>query len=75
MSNQVETRYFDLHVEGIGDLARVRKAMPRKVQEFLACAIAAMRRAIGQVEYTKSECRVRGAEAKQIVQLLESVVP
>jgi hypothetical protein len=74
MSNQVETQYFDLHVEGVGYLNRVRKVMPKKGQEFLACTIAAMRGAMGQVEYTKFDCRVSGAEAKRIVQLLEPEV-
>jgi hypothetical protein len=74
MSNQTEATYFDLHVEGVGYLNRVRKVQPKKGQEFLACTIAAMRGAQGQVEYTKFDCRVSGAEAKRIVQLLEPEV-
>jgi len=74
MSNQAEATYFDLHVEGVGYLNRVRRVTPKKGQEFLACTIAAMRGAMGQVEYTKFDCRVSGAEAKRIVQLLESEV-
>ena len=74
MSNQVQPAFFDLHVEGVGYLNRVRTVRPKKGQEFLACTISAMRGAAGQVEYTKFDCRVSGAEAKQIVQLLEPEV-
>lgn len=74
MSNQVQPAFFDLHVEGVGYLNRVRTVRPKKGQEFLACTISAMRGAAGQVEYTKFDCRVSGAEAKQMVQLLEPEV-
>ena len=70
MSNQVQPAFFDLHVEGVGYLNRVRTVRPKKGQEFLACTISAMRGAAGQVEYTKFDCRVSGAEAKQMVRLL-----
>lgn len=74
MPNQVQPAFFDLHVEGVGYLNRVRTVRPKKGQEFLACTISAMRGAAGQVEYTKFDCRVSGAEAKQIVRLLEPEV-
>ena len=74
MSNQVQSAFFDLHVEGVGYLNRVRTVRPKKGQEFLACTISAMRGAAGQVEYTKFDCRVSGAEAKQMVRLLEPEV-
>ena len=71
MSNQVQPAFFDLHVEGVGYLNRVRTVRPKKGQEFLACTVSAMRGAAGQVEYTKFDCRVSGAQAKYIVQFLE----
>ena len=74
MSNQVQPAFFDLHVEGVGYLNRVRTVRPKKGQEFLACTISAMRGAAGQVEYTKFDCRVSGAEAKQMVRKLEAEV-
>ena len=74
MSNQVQPAFFDLHVEGVGYLNRVRIVRPKKGQEFLACTISAMRGAAGQVEYTKFDCRVSGAEAKQMVRKLEAEV-
>jgi len=74
MSNQGEGSFFDLHVEGVGYLNRVRKVEPKGGRPFLACSIAAMRGAAGRVEYTKFDCRVSGTDAIQIVQLLESEV-
>ena len=74
MSIQVQPAFFDLHVEGVGYLNRVRIVRPKKGQEFLACTISAMRGAAGQVEYTKFDCRVSGAEAKQMVRKLEAEV-
>ena len=69
--SQAQPSFFDLHVEGVGYLNRVRTVRPKKGQEFLACTISAMRGAAKQVEYTKFDCRVSGAQAKYIVQFLE----
>ena len=74
MSNEVQSAFFDLHVEGVGYLNRVRTVRAKKGQEFLACTISAMRGAAGQVEYTKFDCRVSGTQAKEIVRSLESDV-
>lgn len=74
MSNEVQSAFFDLHVEGVGYLNRVRTVRPKKGQEFLACTISAMRGAAGKVEYTKFDCRVSGTQAKEIVRSLESDV-
>ena len=74
MSNQVQPAFFDLHVEGVGYLNRVRTVRPKKGQEFLACTISAMRGAAGQVEYTKFDCRVSGSLAKEVVRQLEPEV-
>ena len=35
--------FFNLHVEGVGYLNRVRTVKPKKGQEFLACTVAALR--------------------------------
>lgn len=69
--SQAQPSFFDLHVEGVGYLNRVRTVRPKKGQEFLACTISAMRGAATQVEYTKFDCRVSGAQARYIVQFLE----
>jgi len=75
MSNQVaspsQAAFFDLHVEGVGYLNRVRTVKPKKGQEFLACTVSAMRGSVDDIGYTKFDCRVSGSEAQRIVKLLE----
>ena len=66
--------FFDLHVNGVGYLNRIREVKPRKGQPFLACSISAMRGDPNDVEYTKFDLRVTGAEAKRIVAMLKPEV-
>jgi len=66
--------FFDLHVEGVGYLNRVRTVKPKKGQEFLACTVSAMRGSTDDIGYTKFDCRVSGAEAQKIVKRLEADV-
>ena len=66
--------YFNLHVEGVGYLNRVRIVKPKKGQEFLACTVAALRGSDSDVSYTKFDCRVSGADAQAIVKRLENDV-
>ena len=66
--------YFNLHVEGVGYLNRVRTIKPKKGQEFLACTVAALRGSDSDVSYTKFDCRVSGADAQAIVKRLEDDV-
>lgn len=63
-----ETKYFDLHVRGIGYLGRVREvAVKGRGEPFIACDISALRGTTNEVEYTKFDCRVSGAEATRLV--------
>lgn len=71
-SNQ--SSFFNLHVEGVGYLNRVRTVKPKKGQEFLACTVSAMRGSTDDIAYTKFDCRVSGAEAHKIVKRLEPEV-
>ena len=78
MSNQSEAKsqpsFFNLHVEGIGYLNRVRSIKPKKGQAFLACTVAALRGSESDVCYTKFDCLVSGADAQEIVKRLEEDV-
>jgi predicted Zn-dependent protease len=78
MSNQAEastsSSFFNLHVEGVGYLNRVRRVKPKKGQEFLACTVSAMRGSTDDIGYTKFDCRVSGSEAQKIVKQLEADV-
>ena len=69
-----QSSFFNLHVEGVGYLNRVRTVKPKKGQEFIACTVAAMRGSTDDIGYTKFDCRVSGAEAQKIVKRLESEV-
>jgi predicted Zn-dependent protease len=66
--------FFNLHVDGVGYLNRVRTVKPKKGQEFLACTVAALRGSDSDVCYTKFDCRVSGADAQAIVKRLENDV-
>ena len=66
--------FFNLHVEGVGYLNRVRTVKPKKGQEFLACTVSAMRGSTDDIAYTRFDCRVSGTEAQKIVRRLESDV-
>ncbi len=63
--NQAATQpsYFNLLVEGVGYLNRVRTVKPKKGQEFLACSVSAMRGSTAEIGYTKFDCKVSGSEA------------
>ena len=69
-----QSSFFNLHVEGVGYLNRVRTVKPKKGQEFLACTVSAMRGSTDDIAYTRFDCRVSGADAKKIVKQLESDV-
>jgi len=74
MSEQAQSApksFFNLHVEGVGYLNRVRAVKPKKGREFLACTVSAMRGSTEDIGYTKFDCKVSGSAAQKIVELLE----
>jgi hypothetical protein len=71
-ANYQETRYFDLHVTGIGYLNRVREVPVKRSQPFLAVDISALHGGSEDVQYTRFDCRVSGSDAKTII---ESLMP
>jgi len=62
-----DTRYFNLHVSGLGYLNRIREVTPRKGESFLCCDIAALRGEASEVEHTWFDCRVSGKEAQTLI--------
>lgn len=71
-----ESKFYDLHVTGLGYLNRVRLVKPRKGDEFLACAISALRgewKDDGSVkpDYTRFDVRVYGQEAIKAIEMLK----
>ncbi len=72
VQSQAQSTYFNLHVEGVGYLNRVRTVQPKEGSAFLACTVAAMRGSTAHLGYTKFNCTVSsGAEAYKAIKLLE----
>ncbi len=71
VQSQAQSTYFNLHVEGVGYLHRVRTVKPKQGSAFLACTVSAMRGSTANLGYTKFDCKVSGAEAQKAVKLLE----
>ncbi|MCR6481054.1 DUF3577 domain-containing protein [Variovorax sp. ZS18.2.2] len=74
-----ETKFFNLHVSGVGYLNRVRWVTPnsrggRRSEPFLACSVAALRGNSDDPAYTYFDFRVSGEEAIAIVGDLEKAV-
>lgn len=68
------SNHFNLHVNGLGYLNRVRwvetKGPGRKAQPFLACSISAVRGNTDEPDYTYFDLRVSGSEAIEMVEKL-----
>lgn len=73
-ANNQETKYFDLHVTGIGYLNRVREVPVKRSQPFLAVDISALHGDSEDVQYTRFDCRVSGSDAKAIIESLMPVI-
>ena len=70
--NQVQA--FDLIIEGVGYLNRVRKVTPKKGPAYLACTVNAMMGKADAVEYVGIDCIVVGSIARQVVEQLTADV-
>lgn len=70
--------YFNLHVNGIGYLNRIRwvnvQGRGRRSEPFLACSIAALRGASNDVQYTYFDLKVSGQDAIDLVEKLQDQV-
>lgn len=65
---------FNLILEGVGYLNRIREVTPRKGPAYLACTLNAMMGEAGAVEYLSIDCRVVGQVAKAAVLQLKADV-
>lgn len=66
-SDTNETKYFDLHIRGIGYLNRIREVKPKHADAFLATEISALYGASDDMHYTYFDTRVVGKEAQRVV--------
>ena len=74
MSSNETTKYFDLHIDGIGYLNRIREVKPKEGSPFLSVTIAALRGSADNAEYSYFECIVSGKQAQEIVRRLKPAV-
>ncbi len=71
---QSNAKAFNLIMEGVGYLNRVRLVPVKKAEPYLACTINAMTGSDGDVEYTTIDCRVVGEKAIEAINLLKPSV-
>ncbi len=75
MTNSTEnnqTKYFDLHTQGVGYVNRVREVPVKRGEPFWACTISALHGAENAIEYTSFDCRVSGSEAAKVIKRLDN---
>lgn len=74
--NQANTQAqaFDLIMEGVGYLNRIRTVTPRKGPAYVACTINALMGTADTVEYQSIDCRIVGKLAVEIVDQLTADV-
>ena len=70
----VPGQIFNLIIEGVGYLNRVREVPVRKGPSYLACTVNAMMGPSDSVEYVSIDCRVVGKQAREVVEMLEAAV-
>ena len=74
MSTNENTKYFDLHTQGLGYLNRIQEVTPKEGTPFLSVTIAALRGSADNAQYTHFECRVSGKQAQELVRQLKQTV-
>lgn len=67
---QQQAQAFDLIIEGVGYLNRIRLVTPKKGDAYLACTINAMMGTADNIEYVGIDCIVVGKIAKQAIDQL-----
>ena len=76
MTASAQTNHFNLHVNGVGYVNRVRWVEPRRnagrrAEPFLACSVSAIRGNADSPDYTYFDLRVSGSEAIEMVERLK----
>lgn len=67
-----QTKYYDLHTQGVGYVNRVREVPVKRGEPFWACTISALHGAEDSIEYTNFDCRVSGSEAAKVIKRLDN---
>ena len=73
-SQNGKPKAFNLILEGVGYLNRVRWVQVKKDPSYLCCTINAMMGVEGDVEFVSIDCRVVGQQAIEVVDMLSEAV-
>jgi hypothetical protein len=74
-NQQQGNKYFDLHVQGIGYVSRIREVKVKgKGDNFWCCTIGALRGAAEKPDYTYFDCRISGGDALRLIQRYKTLV-
>lgn len=65
---------FNLIIEGVGYLNRLRSVEVRKGPSYVACTLNALMGEASSVEYVSIDCRVVGAQALKVMEQLADAV-
>ena len=74
MSQDSKTKYFDLHLNGIGYVNKVREVTPEQGSPFWSIELTALHGPADKVRHTYFDCIVAGEEAKDLVPQLQFLV-
>ncbi len=66
-----QTKFYDLHTQGVGYVNRVREVPVKRGESFWACQLSALHGAADAVEYTYFDCRVSGTVAAKVIKRLD----
>lgn len=72
--SQEKSKFFNLDINGIGYLNRVREVTPDQGSPFLSVTIAALRGPVDNVQHTHFDCVVVGEAAKDLSRQLKLAV-
>jgi hypothetical protein len=70
----VEPKYFDLMINGLGYLSRLREVKPADGDAFFAVSLAALRGSTDQVGYTYFDCVLAGTKVRDVAERLKPFI-
>lgn len=74
MTDATTSTYFDLYVQGLAYLNRVREVKPKAGSPFWSASVVALRGPTDDPKYTRFDCIVAGQQARDSVQRLQAAV-
>ncbi|WP_130537730.1 DUF3577 domain-containing protein [Thiomicrorhabdus indica] len=66
-NNQANSNFFNLHMNGLAYVNRMRDVTPKKGKPFTSVTLAFLRGSSDSVEYTYVDCIIRGSDALDLL--------